>query len=37
MRVFVINQNLEPFSPCHPAKARKLLSCGKAAVWKRYP
>ncbi|MFP5271905.1 RNA-guided endonuclease IscB [Coleofasciculus sp.] len=37
MRVFVINQNLEPLSPCHPAKARKLLSCGKAAVWKRYP
>ncbi|MEQ9371803.1 RNA-guided endonuclease IscB [Coleofasciculus sp. F4-SAH-05] len=37
MRVFVINQNKEPLSPCHPAKARKLLSCGKAAVWKRYP
>ncbi|MEQ8973684.1 MAG: RNA-guided endonuclease IscB [Coleofasciculus sp. C1-SOL-03] len=37
MRVFVINQNQEPLSPCHPAKARKLLSCGKAAVWKRYP
>jgi len=37
MRVFVINQNKEPLNTCHPAKARKLLSCGKAALWKRYP
>lgn len=37
MRVFVINQNKEPLNTCHPAKARRLLSGGKAAVWKRYP
>jgi 5-methylcytosine-specific restriction endonuclease McrA len=37
MRVFVINQNLHSLDTCHPAKARKLLSSGKAAVWKRYP
>ncbi|MEQ9235992.1 RNA-guided endonuclease IscB [Coleofasciculus sp. E2-BRE-01] len=37
MRVFVINQNQEPLNTCHPAKARKLLSSGRAAVWKRYP
>ncbi|MEQ9553129.1 MAG: RNA-guided endonuclease IscB [Coleofasciculus sp. G3-WIS-01] len=37
MRVFVISQNQEPLNSCHPAKARKLLSSGRAAVWKRYP
>lgn len=37
MRVFVINQNKEPLNTCHPAKARLLLSSGRAAVWKRYP
>jgi hypothetical protein len=26
-----------PLSPCHPARARKLLTEGKAAVFRRYP
>lgn len=37
MRVFVISQDKKPLNTCHPAKARKLLSSGIAAVWKRYP
>lgn len=37
MRVFVLNSNRLPLNPCHPAKARKLLSQGKASVFKRYP
>nr|MDJ0726789.1 RNA-guided endonuclease IscB [Prochloraceae cyanobacterium] len=37
MRVFVLNSNKLPLNPCHPAKARKLLSQGKASVFKRYP
>ena len=27
--VFVLNKNKEPLSPCHPAKARKLLKKGR--------
>ncbi|MEQ9671841.1 RRXRR domain-containing protein [Coleofasciculus sp. G2-EDA-02] len=37
MRVFVINSHQEPLNSCHPAKARKLLASGQAAVWRRYP
>ncbi len=35
--VFVIDQNRTPQSPVHPGWARKLLSRGKAKVFKRYP
>ena len=35
--VFVLNKNKEPLSPCHPAKARKLLKEGKAVIHKKYP
>jgi 5-methylcytosine-specific restriction endonuclease McrA len=36
-KVFVVDTNKQPLSPVHPARARKLLSCGKAAVLKRFP
>jgi 5-methylcytosine-specific restriction endonuclease McrA len=36
-RVFVLDSNRKPLMPCHPARARKLLSSGKAAVYRRYP
>jgi 5-methylcytosine-specific restriction endonuclease McrA len=35
--VFVLDKNKKPLDPCHPARARKLLNSGKAAVFKRYP
>ena len=35
--VFVLDTNKTPLSPCHPAKARKLLKRGKAAVYRMYP
>jgi 5-methylcytosine-specific restriction endonuclease McrA len=35
--VFVLDATQRPLAPCHPARARKLLSAGKAAVWRRYP
>jgi len=35
--VFVVDTNKEPLNTVHPARARKLLSRGKAAVLKRYP
>ena len=35
--VFVLNKNKKPLSPCSNAKARKLLSKGKAIVHKRFP
>ena len=37
MRVFVLNTNRRPLSPCHPARARELLRKGKAAVFRRVP
>ncbi|MEQ9354706.1 RNA-guided endonuclease IscB [Coleofasciculus chthonoplastes] len=37
MRVFVLDKNLQPLDPCHPARARELLSQGRAKVFKRYP
>ncbi|ULH17440.1 RNA-guided endonuclease IscB (plasmid) [Deinococcus sp. KNUC1210] len=36
-RVLVLDTNKRPLMPCHPARARELLSAGKAAVWRRYP
>lgn len=37
MFVFVLNSSRKPLNPTHPARARKLLKTGKAAVFKRYP
>jgi len=36
-RVFVLDHNKQALMPCHPARARKLLRKGKAAVYRRYP
>jgi 5-methylcytosine-specific restriction endonuclease McrA len=35
--VFVVDVEKRPLDPCHPARARRLLDQGKAAVWRRYP
>ncbi len=35
--VFVLDTNRKPCNPTHPAVARKLLTQGKAAVFRRYP
>ena len=35
--IFVVDTNKQPLNPVHPARARKLLSHGKAAVLKRFP
>jgi hypothetical protein len=37
MRVFVLDKNLQPLDPCHPARARELLQKGRAKVFKRFP
>lgn len=37
MFVFVMSSDLLPLCPCHPARARKLLSTGRAAVYRRFP
>jgi 5-methylcytosine-specific restriction endonuclease McrA len=36
-RVFVLGSDRKPLDPCHPARARKLLGQGRAAVFRRYP
>jgi 5-methylcytosine-specific restriction endonuclease McrA len=36
-QVFVVDTNKQPLDPVHPARARKLLGSGKAAVYRRYP
>ncbi|MEN8214927.1 MAG: RRXRR domain-containing protein [Pseudomonadota bacterium] len=36
-RVCVLAHNKQPLMPCHPARARKLLKKGKAAVLRCYP
>ena len=35
--VFVIDTNKRPLNPVHPGQARRLLSSGRAAVFRRYP
>ncbi len=35
--VFVIDTDKRPLDPVHPGQARRLLSLGKAAVFRRYP
>jgi 5-methylcytosine-specific restriction endonuclease McrA len=37
VRVLVVDTNRQPLDPCHPARARKLLGKGRAAVYRRYP
>src|SRR5262245_53486616 len=36
-RVFVLSSDRQPLDPCHPARARRLLSNGRAAVFRRFP
>lgn len=36
-KVFVLDKNLKPLMPCHPARARELLTKGKAAVYRTMP
>jgi len=36
-RVLVLDKNKKPLMPCHPARARQLLTRGKAAVFREYP
>ena len=36
-KVFVLDTNRQPLNPAHPGWARKLLSAGKAAVFRHYP
>jgi len=36
-KVFVLDTMYRPLDPVHPGYARKLLSSGKAAVFRRYP
>lgn len=35
--VLVLDQNKKPLDPCHPARARKLLGSGRAAVFRTFP
>lgn len=35
--VFVLSSDAQPLDSCHPARARQLLTAGRAAVWRRYP
>jgi hypothetical protein len=35
--VFVVDKNRQPLMPCHPARARQLLTAGKAVVLRRFP
>ncbi|TSA01707.1 MAG: HNH endonuclease [Nitrospiraceae bacterium] len=37
MQVFVLDQRKQPLMPCPPARARELLRCGRATVYRRYP
>ena len=36
-RVWVVDKNQQPLMPCHPARAKRLLRRGKAAIYKRFP
>lgn len=35
--VFVLSSDRQPLDPCHPARARRLLTSGRAAVFRRFP
>ncbi len=36
-KVFILDTNKQPLDPIHPGWARKLLSSGRAAVYKKFP
>ena len=36
-QVLVLSNTKQQLMPCHPARARKLLRGGKAAVFKKFP
>lgn len=36
-RTFVLSKKKTPLMPCHPARARKLLKTGRAAVYRLHP
>lgn len=36
-KVFVLDTNKKPLNPVHPVQARRLLSQGLAAIFRRYP
>lgn len=36
-KVLVLDTNRKPLMPCYPARAKKLLSSGRASVFRRYP
>src|SRR5512143_592761 len=36
-RVFALSGTKQPLMPCHPARARELLTAGWAAVYRRIP
>jgi hypothetical protein len=36
-RVFVLNKDKQPLSPCHPARARELLEKKKARIFRHFP
>ncbi|MGB8686852.1 MAG: RNA-guided endonuclease IscB [Microcoleus sp.] len=35
--IFVLDTSLKPLTPCRPSMARKLLTAGKAAIFRRFP
>jgi 5-methylcytosine-specific restriction endonuclease McrA len=35
--VVVVDAQKRPLAPCHPSRARRLVTEGKAAVWRHYP
>jgi len=35
--VFVLDQNKKPLDPCHPARVRRVLNSGQAAVFRKNP
>lgn len=35
--IFVLDTSKKPLTPCKPSMARKLLTAGKAVVFKRFP
>ncbi len=36
-KVLVLDTNRKPLMPCYPARARKLLTSGRASVFRHYP
>ncbi len=36
-KVFVLDTNKQVLNPVHPGEARRLLTQGKAAIWRRFP